>query len=227
MNTILFNVPLFFQAVLLDSATTSGTRLILPFVFNMSAGFSTGFIITWTGRMKHCLVVGYMCFIVGSILLSVMGTGLPSWAYTVFLIAASLGQGFSYPSTSLAVLATSHQDDLAVATSVLILFRSLGTVMGVSVSSLVVQNSLFHYLDVFVGGSNREEVIRMARKSVSIIAKLPRQSQLEVIAAYASALRLAFVCAAVTSTIAFLLVLRIRLPRLGSKSYVPTTRVQR
>jgi hypothetical protein len=211
----------------------------------MSAGFSTGFIITWTGRMKHCLVLGYACFIVGGILLSVMGTGLPSWAYTVFLIAASLGQGFSYPSTSLAVLATSHQDDLAVATSVLILFRSLGTVMGVSVSSLVVQNSLFHYLDVFVGGSNREEVIRMARKSVSIIASLPRQSQLEgknsphlyirgflltlitVVAAYAAALRLAFICAAVTSTIAFLLVVRIRLPRLGSKSYVPPTRVGR
>jgi hypothetical protein len=193
----------------------------------MSAGFSTGFIITWTGRMKHCLVLGYACFIVGGILLSVMGTGLPSWAYTVFLIAASLGQGFSYPSTSLAVLATSHQDDLAVATSVLILFRSLGTVMGVSISSLVVQNSLFHYLDVFVGGSNREEVIRMARKSVSIIASLPRQSQLEVVAAYAAALRLAFICAAVTSTIAFLLVVRIRLPRLGSKSYVPPTRVGR
>jgi hypothetical protein len=83
---------------------------------------------------------------------------LQSWAYTVFLIASSVGQGFSYPSTSLSMLAT----------SVLVLFRSLGTVMGVAVSSLVVQNSLVHYLDVFVKGSDKEEV-RMPNFTYNII----------------------------------------------------------
>jgi hypothetical protein len=113
----------------------------------MTAGFSTGFIITHTARMKPTLLLGSFFLILGSVLLTIMRPRLQSWAYTVFLIASSVGQGFSYPSTSLSMLAT----------SVLVLFRSLGTVMGVAVSSLVVQNSLVHYLDVFVKGSDKEE----------------------------------------------------------------------
>jgi hypothetical protein len=53
----------------------------------------------------------------------------------------------------------SHQDDLAIAISTLVLWRSIGTVMGVAVSSLVMQNTLLYFLTQFVTGPGREDVI--------------------------------------------------------------------
>lgn len=73
-----------------------------------------------------------------------------------------MGQGFSYPSVSLSMLATSTTEDLAVATSTLILWRSLGTVMGVAVSSLIVQNALIYFLGQLVTGPRKEEVCNLA-----------------------------------------------------------------
>jgi len=60
------------------------------------------------------------------------------------------------------MLATSTSEDLAVATSTLILWRSLGTVMGVAVSSLIVQNALIYFLDQLVAGPRKEEVCNSA-----------------------------------------------------------------
>jgi len=124
----------------------------------MAAGFSTGFIITWSTRLKPTLILGYSLMMIGSLLLTFMNKSLPSWAYTQFIVASSMGQGFSYPSVSLSILATSTTEDLAVATNTLILWRSLGTVMGVAISSLIVQNSLLYYLNYYVTGPQKGEV---------------------------------------------------------------------
>jgi len=64
----------------------------------------------------------------------------------------------SFPATSLAVLATSTQEDQAVMSSTLILWRSLGIVMGVSISSLILQNALKMNLEKLVTGHNKAKV---------------------------------------------------------------------
>ena len=56
------------------------------------------------------------------------------------------------------MLATSSMTDLAVATSTLILWRSLGTVMGVAASSVIVQNALLYYLETMLNGPEKEDV---------------------------------------------------------------------
>ena len=58
----------------------------------------------------------------------------------------------------MAVLAVSEQAEQAVVTSTLILWRSLGMVMGVAASSLVMQNSLLIYLNRLVIGPDRDSV---------------------------------------------------------------------
>ncbi|KAI9774692.1 MAG: hypothetical protein M1840_002941 [Geoglossum simile] len=216
MNTLLFNIPLYFQAVLLDSATNSGARLILPFLLNMAAGFSVGLIITWTKRTKPTLVIGHTLILIGSILLVFMGKSLPSWIYTCLISPAFIGQGLSFPSTSMSLLMMSHQEDLAVAISTMILWRSLGTVMGVAVSSLIMQNTLLYFLTQFVTGPDREDVISKARKSVEAIAYLSKHHQKQVITAYSASLQLAFISAILTATIATLLALPIHIPRISN-----------
>jgi hypothetical protein len=172
MNTILFNIPLYFQAVMLDSPTRSGTRLILPFLMNMAAAFTTGNFISYSLRLQPTLILGGVLIVMGSIALTVMGENLPTWAYSWLISLATGGQGFNFPTISIAILAVSDPEDMAVATSTLILFRSLGTVMGVAVSSLVTQNGLTYFLNKEVTGPGREDVIRDVRRSVEAVVGL-------------------------------------------------------
>jgi MFS family permease len=172
MNTILFNIPLYFQAVMLDTPTRSGTRLIVPFLMNMVAAFTTGNFISYSLRLQPTLILGGALIVVGSIALTFMGETLPTWAYSWLIALATGGQGFNFPTISIAILAVSDPEDMAVATSTLILFRSLGTVLGVAVSSLVTQNGLSYFLERDVTGPGKLEVIREVRRSVEAVMGL-------------------------------------------------------
>lgn len=171
-NTIIFNVPLYFQAVKLDSATNSGFRLAAPSLAIMVSGVSTGFIITWTRRLKPTLFLGSVLYLIGSICMASLWPGIPDWLSVIFLTPAGLGQGFAFPSTIMCVLALSSQEDQAVVTTTLVLWRSIGTVMGVAVSSLILQNALFMYLNQMVTGKNKAEIISQVRRSVRAIVDL-------------------------------------------------------
>jgi len=157
-NAVIFNVPLYFQAVLLESATNSGLRLIVPSAASSIVGTATGFIITYTKCLKPPLVAGTILLLIGTVGLSSMQRGLPNWAYLLFLIPSSMGQGFMFPGTFMAVLAVSEQAEQAVVTSTLILWRSMGMVLGVATSSLVLQNALRFYLEQKVIGLDKEDV---------------------------------------------------------------------
>ena len=158
INTIIFNAPLYFQAVKLDSPSTSGFRLAGPSVALTICGVSAGFIMTATGRMKELIIVGSLFMLLGAVCLSAMWDAIPTWLATIFIGPASVGQGLSFPATSLAVLATSSQEDQAVMQSTLILWRNLGIVFGVSISSLILQNALTAYLEGLVTGPEKDEV---------------------------------------------------------------------
>ncbi|KAG9203027.1 hypothetical protein G6514_003809 [Epicoccum nigrum] len=234
INTILFNAPLYFQAVKLESASLSGFRLGGPSIALTICGVSCGFIMTATGRMKWLIVVGTLSMLIGSVCLSAMWDGIPTWLATVFLIPSSVGQGLGFPATSLAVLATSTQQDQAVMTSTLLLWRSLGVVMGVSFSSLILQNALTAYLNALVTGQHKDEVwarydrkrgfkltkqqiILTVRKSVRSIIDLDPKHQAQVIQAYDRSLKVTFISAIVVFVAANILILAIKLPTLRKK----------
>lgn len=115
----------------------------------------------------------------------------------------------------MAILAASAQTEQAVVTSTLILWRSLGQVLGVASSSLVLQNALVHYLDEFVKGEDRDDVIRRVRGSVEEVLKLEPHYREQVVMSYAAALRLTFTCCSVLAVVSMLLIVPIKLPRLG------------
>lgn len=172
MNTILFNLPLYFQAVILDTPTRSGTRLIIPSLANMVASFITGNFISYSLRFRPTLILGSTLIVIGSIGLTIMPRTLPAFSYSWLTAFATGGQGFNFPTISIAILAVSHPDDMAVATSTLILFRSLGTVMGVAVSSLVAQNGLSYFLENNVTGPGRLQIIEEVRMNVQAVRSL-------------------------------------------------------
>ncbi|KAI3323437.1 MFS general substrate transporter [Xylariaceae sp. AK1471] len=228
LNAILFNAPLFFQAVLLKSATQSGLYLVVPTATASIIGTITGVLISRTGRLKWPLLSGSVGFLVGAALLSSMRPGWPTWAYLLCLVPAAVGQGFQFPGTFIAVLAASTHREQAVVTSTLQLWRALGNVLGVACSSLVFQNALLRYLMEYVsipqngngdGGEEwKREFIERVRSSIEAVSKLPEgQTKDQVIMSYTAACRATFLVCLGIASLSVLLILPVRLPRLGRK----------
>jgi MFS family permease len=96
INTIIFNAPLYFQAVKLDSPSMSGFRLAVPAALLTVFAVSTGFFITLTGRMKAPQVLGGVCMLIGAVALSSMYDGIPTWLAMAFVVPTSLGQGIFF-----------------------------------------------------------------------------------------------------------------------------------
>ncbi|KAI1082694.1 major facilitator superfamily domain-containing protein [Whalleya microplaca] len=226
LNAILFNAPLFFQAVLQTSATTSGLYLVVPTATASVTGAMTGFMITHTQRMKWALLAGTGTYLAGTVALSSMRRGWPTWGYLLALVPGSLGQGFQFPGTVIAMLNTSAHADLAVATTTLNLWRQLGNVFGVAGSSLVLQNALRGYLWEYVtlGGEEGQDeawkkaLIDRVREKVDAVALLPDgATKDQVIMSYEAAVRATFLCTVGIAAVSVLLIVPIKLPRLTNK----------
>ncbi|OJI99691.1 hypothetical protein ASPVEDRAFT_39068 [Aspergillus versicolor CBS 583.65] len=217
-NAILFNVPLYFQAVLLISGTSSGLRLMLPAIVSAATGALIGFLITRTRRLHWPLVCAAALYVFSIIWLVCMQRGASAVVYLLPLVPYAVANGLQYTTTAVAVLATSAHDEQAIIVSTLFIWRSIGTILGVALSSVVVQNALLRYLHIFVHGLRKDEVIALARASVDAIAKLDQPYREQVVQSYEAALRLAFGSCLIAAVISALLVLPIKLPRLPSSA---------
>ncbi|KAL4872555.1 hypothetical protein BDV12DRAFT_161772 [Aspergillus spectabilis] len=218
VNTMVFNAPLYFQAVKLASPTDSGLRLVASTLAVTCSSVATGFLITWTRRLKPTVMIGDVFLLLGGCAAATLGVNTPDIVAMICVSLSSLGQGFAFPSLTVSVLATSESDEQAVATTTLGLFRNLGSVMGVATSSWIFQNTLVYELEERVTNPDKEDVIRLVRKSVQAIAKLDPVHQSQVIESYAAALRLTFASAAVFAALMLVMHVGVRLPRLGRKA---------
>ncbi|KAK3501409.1 major facilitator superfamily domain-containing protein [Neurospora crassa] len=117
----LFTLPLFFQVVLLDSATTAGSRLAIPSLATPLGGLIAGIVIS---RWRRLIPLD------------------SGWKNLVYIFPANLGQGIVYPGILFTSLATFYHADHAVTASTVYLIRSLGTVYGVAITSAIVQTTL-------------------------------------------------------------------------------------
>ncbi|PFH61560.1 hypothetical protein XA68_16983 [Ophiocordyceps unilateralis] len=213
-NAVIFNIPLYFQAVLLSSATSSGLRLVIPSMVASVAGTGVGFAVTWTRRLKWPVLWGTLSYLVGCICLFLLRRELPPAVYLAALVPGAIGQGLQFPGTFMAVLACSAQSEQAVVTSTLILWRSLGLVLGVASSSLVVQNALVYYLARYVRGPDAADVMDGVRASVEAVALLRQPYRDQVIRSYEAALALAFACCIALAAVSVALIAPVKLPRL-------------
>lgn len=158
----LFNLPLFFQVVLLDSATTAGARLAIPSLATPIGGLIAGIVMSRWGKLVTLVRVGAFLMVFGNALVTSLGFQDSEWKYNVYIFPANLGQGIVYPGILFTSLATfDHAGkrpedenceiarvahmlllDHAVTASTVYLVRSLGTVYGVAITSAIVQTTL-------------------------------------------------------------------------------------
>ncbi|POR38213.1 Putative transporter [Tolypocladium paradoxum] len=189
----LFMLPLFFQVVLLDSATKAGARLAIPSLATPIGGLVAGIVMSRWGQLIPLMRWGAILMTAGNALVTSFGFTDCAWKYLVYIFPANLGQGIVYPSILFTTLASFDHADHAVSASTVYLIRSVGTVWGVSVTSAIVQTSLSVRLPDALGViPDKWIMIDKIRHSVDALRDLPPDVQLKARQVYYEGIRYAF-----------------------------------
>ncbi|KAF3936589.1 hypothetical protein ABW19_dt0206802 [Dactylella cylindrospora] len=198
---VLFYIPLYFQAVADLTASQSGLRMLPAIAGSVSGSLAGGIIMQKTGKYFILTVVAYSTMVVGSIMV-LLATGVIDRVYPVIgvgLCVMGFGSGIGVTTTLIGLIARSGARDQAVSTAVSYLFRSLGSVVGVSVASTLLQGALRADLKKSLKGmASKEEIkeiIKKATGSLEFLRELRPEVKAVVIAAYESAVRYPFLMA--------------------------------
>jgi len=159
--SILYNIPLFFSAVRLDSSSVAGAH-VLPYSIMIGVGsLLIGWIMRRTGKYWWASVISASIIVLSSALLLTWQIDSPEWITWV----AQVPSGFGYAgvlTSSLVALMTNvtreGKGEVAVATSMTYMFRSIGQVLGVSLSAAIVQAILASDLQRLITGPGATEV---------------------------------------------------------------------
>jgi MFS family permease len=129
----IFFVPLFMQEVHGVSPTSSGLMLT-PVMFG--AAFGTGWSgrrVERTGRIKGWPIYGAALMLAGIALMATLTESTPIWLAAVYVLLLGTGVGFSMQPSLLAAQNAAAATELGTVTSTQLLFRMLGSLIGVPV----------------------------------------------------------------------------------------------
>lgn len=189
----LFYIPLYFQAVDGVSATVAGLRLLPSILSGVSGSLFAGFMMKWTGRFYWLTVAAYTSLTLGLTLIFLFSGGVVEnlAAIIVGTMVASFGNGIGVTTTLISLsesrcplfqspsfltcsaVSNSTPEDQAVVTACSYLFRSLGSVIGLSLSSTVVQQILRNRLRYALRDSKDiDRIVDGVRQSLDFIKTL-------------------------------------------------------
>lgn len=194
--TVLFYIPLFYQAVDGFSATQAGVRLLPNVLGAVSGSLFGGLLIQRTGKYYRLTVVAYSTATLGSLLI-ILCTGLVvnnTYGISVGLALGGYCLGIGTTTTLIGLIANAAPEDQAVATACSYLFRSLGSVVILALSASVIQQSLRSQLqEQLSSGKDADEIVRRVRESLDYVKTLNPTVQEAVRQCYASSTRNGFV----------------------------------
>ncbi|KAF7979488.1 hypothetical protein HWV62_42327 [Athelia sp. TMB] len=173
--TMTFHISLYYQATLGMSAVQVGLWLLPSIFADVTGSLGGGLIMQASGKYYWLTVAAYASLLVGSIV-AVLAAGIVghSLAWMVaghFLYA--LGDGSGVTASLISLIANAGPQDQAIATAMSYLFRSLGTVVGLSIGSTLTQNALRASLHEHLSGPDADVIIEHVTESLNYIDTLP------------------------------------------------------
>ena len=139
---VVIYLPLFIQAVLKQTATSSGA-VITPLTLAMGVGAVViGFVIARIGRYQFIAIIGALVMTGGIYLFSQMNTATTLFEVTRNMIIVGLGMGLLQPVMTLAVQNAIPRTRLGVGTGAVTYMRSMGSTLGVAIIGAVVNNTV-------------------------------------------------------------------------------------
>ncbi|KIM52409.1 hypothetical protein SCLCIDRAFT_1223761 [Scleroderma citrinum Foug A] len=206
--SITYFFPMWFQIVALTSATEAGLHLLPNSVAMSSGSLFAGYLMHRTGKYKMInLVFGLFPFI-GGLLITFIHEDSGPWQSWLSIIPLGFGNAVVLQTMLIALLAHLPDNLMAVGTGFGQVFRGLGQVIGVAVSSAIFQFKLDVELRKRIDRPDAAEIIHNIRHSATLVAQLPPDLQQAAKDSYAVALRDVFVFAACSTLVAYI----VRLP---------------
>lgn len=157
------------------SATQAGLRLIPSIICGVSGSLASGYYMKWSGKYYWITVICYSTLVLGMVnVLSFSGVLVPSVAgMIVGTMICAFSNGTGVTTTLIALIANASHEDQAVVTACSYLFRSLGSVMGVSLCATAANSALKSALKKELGdGKNAEDIARRVRQSLEYVKTL-------------------------------------------------------
>ncbi|TKA32568.1 hypothetical protein B0A50_01676 [Salinomyces thailandicus] len=195
----MFFLPLYFQAVDDLSATGAGVRLIPGMIASVSGSLSGGYYMQKTGKYYWATVWAYTELAIGmTIIFLCSGVATQSLiGIEIGLVVAGFGNGIGITTTLIGLISNATREDQAVATACSYLFRSLGSVFGVSISATVANQALRKTLadELPSLGLSEEKALELAekvRQSLETLRELEPKVRAIVVDSYSKSTNAAF-----------------------------------
>ncbi|EIN07892.1 vacuolar amino acid permease [Punctularia strigosozonata HHB-11173 SS5] len=201
---IQFFFPMWFQTVLLRSASNAGLHMT-PNSISMSTGsLFAGWMLHRTGKYKLLSTIcGIFPFIACLLITQIREDSgfVQEW---LSIIPMGFGNAVVLQTMLSAMLAHLPENAVAVGTGFGTLFRGIGQVGGVAISSALFQSRLDKELRRRIHGPDAHRIITSIRHSAQLVHHLPPELQRKARDSYAIAIKAVFTFAAVATGLAFL-----------------------
>jgi len=191
----IFYLPPYFQAVDGMSATQAGLRLVPSTFFGVSGSLMAGYYMRKTGRYYWITVICYAGLVLGLVII-LLFSGLITHSEIGIIIGTcvcSFSNGTGVTTSLIGLISNASREDQAVATACSYLFRSLGSVFGISISASVANQALKEHLKAELSsGKAALEIADRVRRNLDFIKTLTPEMRAIVADCYAKSTRAAF-----------------------------------
>lgn len=209
-----FYLPLYFQAVDGASATVSGLRLLPTIIAGTSGSLFSGLVMRWTSRYYWLTIAGYSSLTTGLVIIFLCSGAVVDNVPVLIIgtVFSAFGNGIGVTTTLIGLskyilpnvhdrgqtlmnteVSSTGPENQAVVTACSYLFRSLGSVMGLSLSSTLIQQLLRQRLrSALKDADDADQIVDGVRQSLDYIMKLPPQIRDTVRGCYGWSVNLGF-----------------------------------
>ncbi|KAF9106238.1 hypothetical protein BGX27_009263 [Mortierella sp. AM989] len=139
---VMFFLPLYFQIVRQESATTAGLEMLPLIVGLLLSTISSGVLVTKWGQYRPFIWAGLILATIGSGLLTLLKEDSSRGAQIGYLFVTGVGIGFCLQTVTIAIQSSVATKDIAVATANATFFRTVGSALGVAVIGTVFNNAV-------------------------------------------------------------------------------------
>ncbi|KAF2759098.1 MFS general substrate transporter [Pseudovirgaria hyperparasitica] len=204
------SMPLYFRVTVGDSTTRVALRLAIVTVGTIVGGLISGFVIKRTGKYKRLIFVSVVMSNISLFAIYIRWQGNTDWAETLYGFPVGLGFGVSLSAAFIGLTFRLEPSQIAIATSGFYLSVNLGSLFGVSISSLIIVSIVKKNLYASLSGfDNATAIIQSVVRNFDEINRLPGKVQLLVQRAYIDSMisvwLFAFICGMLSLLATFLM----------------------
>ncbi|KAK4055977.1 hypothetical protein OIO90_002971 [Microbotryomycetes sp. JL221] len=149
--SVLYYVPIYFQAILGSSPLRSGVQTLAIIIPNMVAGIIGGYLVTLYGWIHPEMLVGTVLTSIGSGLFATMNEGTSAAQWIIYQVVASIGMGVWYMLGFLMSQTVVPKPDRAKGANCVVFAQLFGATIWVSASESIYQTTFEKGLNQITG----------------------------------------------------------------------------